>query len=783
VTKQQLFFYISLLVASMHALKCTSQNTQNTIPLAQIIDVFSKRYNVRFSYANNTVKNIKIKTPKETLTLDEALLFLEQESKLVFTLINNRFISISKPKTPKKAIVREQLEEITITNYLTTGITKLNDGSLTITPEKFGILPGLIEPDVLQTIQALPGIFSAEELVSNINVRGGTHDQNLILWDGIKMYQSGHFFGLISAFNPYTVDKINISKNGSRAKFGDGISSVIDIQLHNTIDGKFEAGLGFNLINAHAHAKIPLSQRLELQISSRRSVTDLIATPTYNQYFNRVFQDSDLSNTLGSNASISQNEAFQFHDIAAKLLYNLSKKDQLRFHFLNVSNTLNYEESATLNNRDEALNSNLSQQNLAYSITHTRDWHKRLQTKAQIYITNYDLAATNFDIINNQRLKQRNEVVDGTAKLDVNYKLNANSTLNGGYQFSEVGISNLQDVNNPLFRSFTREVVRTHAVYAESAFLSKSAKTRLNIGTRITIFNKFNTVLIEPRLNFSQRFLNVLRLEILGELKHQTTSQTIDFQSDFLGIERRRWVLSNSNTETVTVDGKSIFPVPILRSNQISAGLHYNKNKLLISAEGFIKKVDGITTRSQGFQNQFEFVNASGSYTINGIDVLVNKQFQTAFSAALGYSYSTNTYEFDSLQPEPFPNNVDVRHALTLSSAYTTKHLKLALGFNWYTGRPTTLPNSVQDPDATEISYQSPNLANLEDYMRADFSTTYAFNMSQTTKAFIGASIWNVFNTRNVLNSYFTLDEDSNITKIDIESLGITPNVSFRVLF
>ena len=67
--------------------------------------------------------------------------------------------------------------------------------------------------------------------------------------------------------------------------------------------------------------------------------------------------------------------------------------------------------------------------------------------------------------------------------------------------------------------------------------------------------------------------------------------------------------------------------------------------------------------------------------------------------------------------------------------------------------------------------------------MRADFSTTYAFNMSQTTKAFIGASIWNVFNTRNVLNSYFTLDEDSNITKIDIESLGITPNVSFRVLF
>lgn len=60
---------------------------------------------------------------------------------------------------------------------------------------EFGILPGLIEPDILQTVQALPGIKSIDETVSDINVRGGTNDQNLILWNGIKMYQSGHFLG------------------------------------------------------------------------------------------------------------------------------------------------------------------------------------------------------------------------------------------------------------------------------------------------------------------------------------------------------------------------------------------------------------------------------------------------------------------------------------------------------------------------------------------------------------------------------------------------------------
>jgi hypothetical protein len=79
--------------------------------------------------------------------------------------------------------------------YLTPGLQKYIDGS-TVLNKKFGILPGLVDPDV-QSIQALPGVESTNESI-NINVRGGTNDQNLMLWDNIKMYHSGHFFGLIS---------------------------------------------------------------------------------------------------------------------------------------------------------------------------------------------------------------------------------------------------------------------------------------------------------------------------------------------------------------------------------------------------------------------------------------------------------------------------------------------------------------------------------------------------------------------------------------------------------
>jgi hypothetical protein len=752
-------------------------------PLVTVLKALSTIHDFSFSYIDDIIKNKAATLPDETLSLHEALEFLRFETQLEFELLNKQFVVIRLKKKNPSGFKTQNLEEVVITNYLTTGITKLYDGSLTIKPKTFGILPGLIEPDVLQTIQAIPGVLSTNETVSNINVRGGTHDQNLLLWDGIKMYQSGHFFGLISAFNPYTTKRVSVYKNGTRAKYGDGISSIIDMRLPDKIDNTFETGIGFNLVNTDAYAKIPLSKRTELQISTRRSITDLVNTSTYEQYFKRVFQDSDFSKAQENSNTVSQNENFYFYDIAAKFLYDISKKDRVRFHFLNVNNNLNYDERSTINNIDEALNSKLSQQNLALGATYTRDWSEKLSTTAQIYVSNYDLDATNFDVINNQRLIQENEVYDGSVKFDINYANNL-LKINSGYQFTEVGISHLEDVNNPNFRSFIRNVIRSHALYAETGFLSKNADTKLTLGSRLNYIEKFKLLFAEPRLSFSQRFLNHFRFEVLGEFKSQTTSQIIDLQNDFLGIEKRRWVLSNNNKDVIVNDNQTIYPIPILKSKQLSAGIHFNKNKLLISAEAYIKKVDGITTRSQGFQNQFQFINSTGSYEIKGIDVLINKQFNNTISSWFSYFYSKNEYTFKDLNSGiPFPNNADITHAITLACTYTNNNIKFAAGLNWHSGLPNTEPDVNHDPSGNIISYASPNSNRLDEYLRVDCSATYAFNISDPVKATVGASIWNLLNKNNIINTYYTLDKNNKTNTVENKSLGITPNISFRVNF
>lgn len=744
-----------------------SQTTQKEKqPLASVLKQLEIQYDIKFSYADENIKDKQLFIPPTYLSLADMLWYMEEQTNLQFSLLDKSSVIIRLGLKNDTTTI-QLLDEITVSNYLTRGITLKSNGTTQIKPQGFGILPGLIEPDVIQTIQALPAIQSADERISNLNVRGGTNDQNLLLWDGIKMYQSGHFFGLISAFNPYLTKEVFVSKNGSSAMYGDGVSSVIDMRTSNQIELSNTSGAGINLINGDAYFKGAINKKMGLQLSARRSLTDVFSTPTYDSYFKRIFQDTDLTNSN----TISQNERFYFYDLSAKLLYDISEKSNIRINVLNIYNNLNYDEKARVNDVDEVLNSNLIQRNLALGITYNHSWNSNVSTSAQLSVSNYDIESTNYDVINDQRLIQENEVIDTSLKLHLTYRPDETINYLGGYQFSEVGISNLEDVNNPVFRRLAKEVIRTHSIFNEIGFSSTSKQTNARIGIRTNYIEKFPEIYFEPRISFSQRFLSHFRFELLGELKSQTTSQIIDLQNDFLGVENRRWVLSNYDD------------IPIIRSKQFSLGLHYNKSKLLISAEAYIKNVEGITTRSQGFQNQYQFINSTGSYNIKGIDFLVNKQIQN-LSTWLSYSLSKNDYTFNDLNfGNPFPNNIDIRHAIKFGTSITYHKLKLAVGINWRSGKPYTQPDADNPVSGDFINYDLPNQETIGYYLRADVSAIYSFKLGNTIDASSGFSLWNVTDNKNIINTYYTINDSENTNKIKLESLGITPNFSFRVNF
>ncbi len=816
-----------------------AQVEKESKPLMEIIEELEQQFQCNFSFANTNLENIFIAIPSNLKSLNEISKYLQENTPLKFTFLDNKSIVISLKNdlisicgffvdketneaipnitvqannratisdeqgyfelenisTNDKIIVKhikyisteygandfvtknckkyfldsniEQIQEIIISNYLTKGIRKTADGSYDIDYNNFGILPGLIEPDVLQTILALPGILSVDETVSNINIRGGTNNENLLLWDGIKMYQSGHFFGLISAFNPHLTKKVTLMKNGTHANLTDGVSGTILMFSDDELAQKFKAEIGVNLINADAYLDIPIGKKSSVQVAARRSINDIIETTTYNQYFNKAFQNTEVFSN--SDRVTITNDKFSFYDVNVKWLYDLTNKDKIRVNLLKFSNNLFFLENTLIRDEEISRENSISQDNLAASVFYDRIWNDKFSTEIQLYTTKYNLESTNFNKLGSQRLIQENEIIEGSIKLDTKYLLNDNFTFYNGYQFVETGVTNIQDVDRPLFRSEIKEVIRLHGLSSQLGYQSKNSNTRARIGMRLSYLEKFNLFLVEPRLSFNQRIFDFLTLEVLGEFKHQTTTQVINFQQDFLGVENRRWLLVNNDD------------IPIIRSKQVSVGLNYNKNKLLISAEGYYKFVDGITSQSQGFQNQYQFVKTTGSYTVFGADFLINKRFNN-LSTWLSYSYADNNYSFEELKDISFPNNLDIRHSVTLASSYAFKNLKISGGLNWRTGKPTTKPVDGGEIIEDEINYDTANSSRLGNYMRVDVSAQYNFNISKKVKAHAGISIWNLFNKENIINNYYILT-NRGVDEIVQKSLVLTPNVSFRVVF
>lgn len=670
------------------------------------------------------------------------------------------------------------LQEVVLSNLFTKGIRKTSDGAVKINVSNFAGLPGLTEPDILQMIQVLPGIISVDESISNISVRGGTNDENLILWDDIKMYQNGHFFGLISAFNPFLNKEVSIFKNGTPARYGESVSGVVAMESGENHVAKNEFGVQLNMINAGAFAKLKVNEKLSLQLSGRRTYTDVYESPAYKQMFNKVFQDTEITNVQNVSGSTTLNteEEFTFYDFSLKAIYTPSENDHFSVNFLTIDNNLNFTETVSSASSQNSETSRLDQNNFAGGISWQRNWSDKLSAKVLFYGSQYTLEASNLDVFSTQALFQSNKILETGTKLDFTYKIKPFYSLSGGYQFSETGISNMQEVNIPLFRNYIKEVVRSHAFYTNNAFQIDATQTFIQAGLRLNYLPKFDEILIEPRLNIHQKLGGGFALEGSLEHKSQTVTQRIDFQSDFLGVEKRRWVLSNNDD------------VPIVKSRQYTLGILYQKSGWLLQLEGYSKEVNGITSANQGFQNQLQFTRITGSYFSRGFEAIINRKTKR-FSSWLSYTYATTDYEFEALTPSKFPHNNDIRHQATLATSYSINQIKIAAAWNWRTGKPYTLTSgqTVEENGMASIIFDEPNQARNNDYSRIDLSAEYEFSLGKNTRAKINAAVLNVTNKRNVLNTYYVLTQSSGseteINKVEQVSLGITPNVSLQVFF
>lgn len=688
----------------------------------------------------------------------------------------------------------EELEEVLISDYLTTGMSKKYDGAIRIAPNKLGILPGLTEPDILQSLQLLPGVQSPSETASNLHVRGGTPDQNLVFFDGIKMYESGHFFGLISSFNPYITKEIAFYKSGTSAKFGDRIGGVLDINSGESIP-EYTAGFGFNLLHADVYVKTPLfHNKVGVILSGRRSLTDFWKTKTYQKFSESVFQNTRIVQDDENESSVLTNvqNTFFFHDYNLKVIADITNSDKLVFSNLYNKNELKfYSEIARFreNNTD-----NLVIRNKGSILKWSRHWNNIWSHKLEFDYADYQSdykgvrEVIRKDPSNSKvdTFEKYNQVSDFGMKIEFKNKLNNVGTWHHGYQLSR----NIVNYNyeNSGTNGNGRDLLESSITNNTSAFFTEYSlrnfqKWNLNIGLRMNYFSVVREAYFEPRFFVSNQMTDSFQLKFSAEVKNQVLSQLIEFRKIRLGIESEIWALS---------DGEKI---PVLNNYQLTGGFLFQKNGWNFDVDLYHKKIHGLTILTEDVATKAVYL--SGLSTTNGIDFLLKKRFGN-YRSWISYTLSKTSYLYDRLNNgNPFDGEFDMPHSLVWSHTYSLKRIQFSLGWRIRSGTPYTKGIDVFQTSNGNYSIlyeENVNTNRLPPYKKVDVSATYKFKFSKTSKTQgkIGVSFINIFNTKNVLDRSYEIktektplggNEKNQLVETDQISIGLTPNLVFRVAF
>lgn len=680
---------------------------------------------------------------------------------------------------------------VVVTDYLTDGIDLGERGTSTIIrPNKMAAMPGQAEADVLQSIQFLPGISSPDEQASDIYIRGGTPDQNLVLWEDIPIYHSAHYFDMISAFNPYIMNKVKVYRSGFSAIHGGRISGVLDLKSDDYSLKKSNYGIGSNLTHAYLYGKSAiLKNKLTVVFSLRRSIRELWNSPTFDNITQRNLQGLlPLGNIDNLPSDITINTNFNFLDANLKASIRPSNQDEVTaawFYGLNDFN--NHVDD---DRRQEDLFDKLDLFHQGISLAWKHEWSKRFSSKMMGIRShlNYDYS---FDAVQqvmtmpNHRLKKRNEVIENKLQFDHTYTSIRQHQFNAGYHYTNGNVSyefrqDAQQINAANEKN--KYHADLHALYVE--YISPPQhRFHIQSGLRLNYYLGTKQTYLEPRLQLGYRLSDHIQLHANAGQYHQFMSRLIEFKTDEAGIDNPIWILSGAK-DVLSINRE----IPVLQAQQYQVGVVFDKKSWVIDIQSYYKKISGLTSLSVGFDEIPKEEYDRGISTIRGIDFLIKKRWRN-YRTWLSYTLSKVDYDFNRFSMRTFPASYDQRHFLQWANLFKVRNFELSLGWKLASGKPYTLitghrPGMSMNNGPRAI-YGDFNGERLPLQHHLDASISYHFKTKSAWKGVIGLSFFNIYNQRNVYNrTYFLMLEPQRppvIESRDKETLGFMPNAVFRM--
>lgn len=687
-------------------------------------------------------------------------------------------------KNPSILLKMPKIKEafLVITDYLTDGISVENNGAATnIKPRSIGNMPGMIEPDVLSTIQFLPGVSAPTSRASDIYIRGCTPDQNLIIWEDIPVYHTAHYFGMISSINPYIIESTKVYRGGFNATYGGKIGGVIDLLSPNENSYNSNFGIGANMTHAqaYAHQKFKLAESpSSITFSLRRSYNEIFETPTFKSFSEANQQGPifDKDRPRQDNATI--NNDFHFLDANFKISTRLNEKNRFQFSSLYAVNDFN-DKVISKRERIEKQTDSLYTISKGISFKLQHQWNNNSTTTIKAIMAT-DSLNYKYEVVEAENqssflnIKRNNNVIDRQVMLHNNYNGNKGQNWQFGYHFTNYNVSHLifEDDRRGYKNEDTTSTADIHAFYAQ---YQKPIENKIGVqaGIRLSTNNiekgeKNRRPQIEPRVRLDYKLSKSLSIHSSFGMYHQLLSQIEFFRGDRVGFETPLWELANEQLN-------------IQQSEMYQAGLIFSKDDWVIDVQAYQRKVKGISGNAYNIDAVPNQKLSNGKSNIVGIDLLIKKRIGK-FRSWLSYSLSKADLTFNiNNSLITFPSNYDQRHILNWNNQVRLNNWHFSAGYKICSGLPyTNISKKLYSFQKFVI-----NADNFEHTSTVNLSANYQLTKTgRKWKAHFTASILNLFDADNVYEiSYLPQNtEENDRVLIPVEKAGIpfTPNFSVR---
>ena len=669
----------------------------------------------------------------------------------------------------------------------------IKSGRISFSPRHIASLPKLGETDAFRSMQLLPGIHIGNTGSAGLYIRGGTPDQNLILLDGIPIYQTDHYYGFFSAINSDAVKDIQIFKGGFPAKYGGRTSSVIEITGKQGSTKYKRLNISTNLLTTGFTYEQPLFGQGSIFLAYRGSYSHYYKTFLYDHIYDFLTNEGGSENSTAiSIPDSTYTPDLSFSDFNGTITLMPTNKDVLSFSYFAGKDEISRMFVFPINSSMEKIEDGIKWNNTGISLNWSHIWtgmtYSSLLLSSSIY-SNYSFSEWVYADADPPLIKQQiedNQIEDLTAQLNNKTKINSRHTLEYGFAYKR----SLTNFLNEDLSANDRLLVPKMGILSSIYFQDKlkiDKHLRTTIGIRLSNYDLTGRHYIEPRASFTYALTDLFTLK--GSAG-QYTQFMHRFSNNFtIGGKKFVWIQSNKQLKPIS---SQQFNIGFQRENDYwnaSVSIYQHKHNNLLNFSRLAKPIQTYIALDDEENNEENNIPI-GSGNSKGLELFLHKK-SGPLHGWFSYTFGRIEHLFPELNNgETFLADHDRTHEFKAVAITSPGTWDIALSWIYSSGMTYTSKGRIIEtslvydyvfinsiiPDDSSANRNTERLGAIQ---RIDLSITKHLKLFSSHWE-LGFSIFNLFNKKNISHTKF-VDSEGNILPTEVHMLGITPTFHIRL--